>query len=117
MQFIISQSDLLNELTRLSGVFEAKSTIPILSNVLIESNGDGLKLSATNLDISMQTHCPAGLLNTPGAACLPGKKLIEIAKSLTKGCEMEFDIGEQCTVKAQRSRFKMPALQKENFPE
>lgn len=117
MQFSVLQSELLNEMTRLSGVTEAKSTIPILSTILFETNGSGLKLSATNLDISLQSRCAIGLLSAPGSACLPARKLFEIVKSLPKGVEMEFDVGDQCSIKAQRSRFKLPAMKKEDFPE
>ena len=88
--FTINQVVLLAELNRLSGVTEKSTTIPILGSVLFEVDSDGLHLSATNLDLSLRTTAPIGLISTPGSACLPARKLHEIAKNLPKGVEVEF---------------------------
>lgn len=127
MNFTISQNDLLAELTRLSGVSEAKSTIPVLQTVLIDLNGSGaLHLSATNLDLSMQTSAAIGMISTPGASCLPARKLLEIAKALPKGSEIEFSINAEkaygadvggCQIKSGRSKFKLATFSKNDFPE
>lgn len=115
--FTINRDTLMEELTALSGVCEAKGTIPILSNILLEVDSGALHLSATNLHLSMQTQCPIGLISTPGAVCVPGKKLIEITKSLPKGAEVEFNVTDSCAIKSDRSRFKLPVMSKDDFPE
>ena len=50
MEFTVSKTDLVRELNLSQGVVEKKTTIPILSNVLIEAGGDRLQLTATDLD-------------------------------------------------------------------
>lgn len=129
MNFTINQNDLLAEMNRLQGIVEAKSTIPVLSTVLLSLNGSGaLHLSATNLDLSMQTTAAIGMISTPGAACLPAKKLLEIVKNWPKGAEMSFEFGDGtdrlldgCRIssndKSVRSKFKLSTLEKDAFPE
>ena len=53
MEIVLSQAELLRELTATQGVVERKTTIPILSNVLIEAAKSGLRLTATDLDIQI----------------------------------------------------------------
>ncbi|HLK54672.1 MAG TPA: DNA polymerase III subunit beta, partial [Candidatus Angelobacter sp.] len=59
MEISVSKSDLLKELTATQGVVERKTTIPILSNFLFEAGGDKLSITATDLDLSLRTSCPA----------------------------------------------------------
>ena len=59
MEITVSKADLLKELTATQGVVERKTTIPILSNFLFEAAGDRLTITATDLDLSLRTSCPA----------------------------------------------------------
>ena len=59
MEFIVSKSDLVRELSLSQGVVEKKTTIPILSNVLIEAVEDRVTLTATDLELGIRCSCPA----------------------------------------------------------
>jgi len=116
MQFTVSKSSILKELNLMQGVVEKKSTIPILSNLLLEANGDDLWIKGTDLDVSISTRCEVET-KTGGAICLQAKKLFEIVRMLPEA-EIEFKTGEndQVTIVCERSRFRMTGLGKENFP-
>ena len=59
MEFTVSKADLLRELSLSQGVVEKKTTIPILSNVLLHAREDRLYLTATDLELGLTTSCPA----------------------------------------------------------
>ncbi len=115
--FTVGRSTLLKELTAAESAAEKKATIPILSNVrLVVSNGV-LKLAGTNLDISLETECDVDE-RQQGGLCLQAKKLLDIIKASPEG-EIEFKVGEnhQVQIKAGSTKFKMPGLKIEEFPE
>jgi hypothetical protein len=59
MEFTVAKSDLVRELSLSQGVVEKKTTIPILSNVLLEAEGDRVVLTATDLELGIRCSCPA----------------------------------------------------------
>ena len=59
MEFTVSKSDLVRELSLSQGVVERKTTIPILSNVLLEASGDRLTMTATDLELGIRCSTPA----------------------------------------------------------
>ena len=59
MEFTVTKSDLVRELGLSQGVVERKTTIPILSNVLLEVSGDRLNLTATDLELGFRCSTPA----------------------------------------------------------
>jgi len=59
MEFTVNRSDLVRELGLSQGVVEKKSTIPILSNILLEADGERLTLTATDLELGIRCSCPA----------------------------------------------------------
>ena len=59
MEFTVSKVDLVRELNLSQGVVEKKTTIPILSNVLVETAGDRINLTATDLELGIRCSCPA----------------------------------------------------------
>ena len=63
MEFTISRADLVRELNLSQGVVEKKTTIPILSNVLLEAEGDRIHLTATDLELGIRCSCPARVKN------------------------------------------------------
>src|SRR5262249_7030595 len=117
MHLTIGKTNFLKELNILQGVVEKKSTIPILSNLLLETIDGELWIKGTDLDISISTCCEAEI-KQEGAICVQAKKLFEIIRSLPDA-EIEIKCGEndQVTLICERSRFKMLGLPKGNFPE
>src|SRR5207248_4685228 len=81
MEITVSRSEILRELTATQGVVERKTTIPILSNFLFEAAGDRLSITATDLDLSLRTSCPAKV-KKEGACTIPARKLYDYVKLL-----------------------------------
>src|SRR3954451_6823124 len=84
MEISVSKQELLKELTATQGVVERKTTIPILSNFLLEASDGKLTITATDLDLSLRTSCPAKV-KKEGACTVPARKLYEYVKLLGDG--------------------------------
>jgi DNA polymerase-3 subunit beta len=117
MHLTIGKTAFLKELNMLQGVVEKKSTIPVLSNLLLETNDGELWIKGTDLDVSISTRCGAEI-KQEGAICVQAKKLFEIVRSLPEAdIEIKLGANDQVSLVCARSRFKMPGLTKDNFPE
>jgi DNA polymerase-3 subunit beta len=116
MDFSIEKSRVLKELALTQGVVEKKTTIPILSNLLVEAEGETLSVSATDLDLGVCCHCPAKV-KSPGSGTVPAKRLLEIIRSLPEA-EVHFKALENhwVQVTCERSSFKLVGMAKDNFP-
>ena len=117
MRFSLSKTILLRELNLLQGVVEKKNTIPILSNVLIETFGESLiSLVATDLDVSLQTECTADVSH-PGAIVLQARKLFDIVRNLPDS-EINFikEDNDWVRIICGASEFKIVGQAKEHFP-
>src|ERR1700749_851173 len=116
MEFSVSKSALLNELSTPQGVVERKTTIPILSNLLVEAKGSQLNITATDLELSIRTSCEAKV-KKEGAGTIPAKKLLELVRLLPQG-EIKFKLLENHWVKtvSDKKKYKLVGMAKENFP-
>jgi DNA polymerase III subunit beta len=92
MDFSVKKFDLLQELSLTQGVVERKTTIPILSHLLCEAKGGQLFISATDLELSIQSVCPIKT-KKDGAGTIPAKKLLDLVKLLPEG-EIRFKLLE-----------------------
>jgi DNA polymerase III subunit beta len=116
MEFSVTKSALLNELTTTQGVVERKTTIPILSNLLVEAKGSRLAITATDLELSVRTSCEAKI-KKEGAGTIPAKKLLELVRLLPEG-EIKFKLLDNHWVEivSDKKKYKMVGMAKENFP-
>src|SRR6266705_4193276 len=116
MEFSVTKSALLNELTTSQGVVERKTTIPILSNLLVEAREGRVTITATDLELSVRTSCEAKV-KKEGAGTIPAKKLLELVRLLPEG-EIRFKLLENHWVQilADRKTYKMVGMAKDNFP-
>src|SRR5436189_1440227 len=119
MQFVVSKQNLQKELAIVQGVVEKKNTIPVLSNILIESVGEGtIRITGTDLDVTIRCDMEAEEISTPGAICVQARKLFEIARLLPDApVSFQKEENEWVTVKCDRSRFKMVGVARDAFPE
>ena len=76
MEFTVSRADLVRELNLSQGVVEKKTTIPILSNILVEADGDRITLTATDLELGIRSSCPARVKKS-GAGTIPARRLLD----------------------------------------
>jgi len=116
MEISVSKNDLLKELTATQGVVERKTTIPILSNFLFEAGGDKLSITATDLDLSLRTSCPAKV-KKEGSCTIPARKLYDYVKLLADG-DISIKLLENhwVQIRSGRSNTKMVGMARANFP-
>src|SRR5246500_4534117 len=116
MEFSVSKSALLNELTTTQGVVERKTTIPILSNLLVEAREGRVTITATDLELSIRTSCEAKI-KKEGAGTIPAKKLLELVRLLPEG-DIKIKLLENHWVEivSDRKKYKLVGMAKENFP-
>ena len=116
MRVEIARADLARLLTAVDRVVEARSTIPILQNVLLTAEAGRLKAQATNMDMEAQASAEADV-GAPGAVTVPVRTLKEITGKLPKDALVTIDASDgMATVKAGRSRFKLQTLPAGDFP-
>ena len=116
LEIVVSKFELLRELTATQGVVERKTTIPILSNYLLEAAGDKLSLTATDLDLSLRTSCNAKV-KKEGACTIPARKLYDYVKLLPDAdITIRLLDNHWVSIRCGRSNTKMVGMAKSNFP-
>jgi DNA polymerase-3 subunit beta len=116
MRFTISREKLQEGLTAVTATIPAKTTLPVLANILVETTERGIRLSGTDLDIAVSTEVAADV-EAMGAITIPAKKLSEIARELPPSPVKIAAAGEQrITLDCGRSHFKILGLPRDEFP-
>ncbi|HTJ96708.1 MAG TPA: DNA polymerase III subunit beta [Rhodocyclaceae bacterium] len=106
----------LSPLQSVSGIVEKRHTLPILSNVLIEKNGERLTLLATDIEIQIRTSA-AGAGSESVALTVGARKLQDILRSLPESAEVSLTLEDKkLQLKAGKSRFNLQTLPPEDFP-
>jgi len=117
MEFTVSKSDLVRELSLSQGVVEKKTTIPILSNVLLEAADGLLTLTATDLELGIRCSCPARV-KKEGSGTVPARKLLDYVRLLPEGdVNMKFLENHWANITSGRSRTRIAGMSRESFPE
>src|SRR2546423_8641336 len=116
MRFTISREKLQEGLAAVAASIPAKTTLPVLANILVETTDKGIRLSGTDLDIAVSTEVAADV-EAAGSITIPAKKLAEIARELPPSPVKMASSGEQrVTLDCGRSHFKILGLPKDEFP-
>ena len=117
MEFAVSKADLVRELGLTQGVVEKKTTIPILSNILLETDGDQVWLTATDLELGIRCACPARI-KKEGAGTIPARRLLDYVR-LLPDAELQVKLGENhwASFVCGRSRTRIAGMSRESFPE
>ena len=118
MEFVIKQNVLKEELGFVQVIVEKKSTIPVLSNILIESVGENtIRIVGTDLDVTVRCEAEADIKKT-GAMCIQARKLFDIVRLLDGG-DVHFTKEENEWVKLNsgKSNFRLAGVSRDTFPE
>ncbi|MDD2743274.1 MAG: DNA polymerase III subunit beta [Rhodocyclaceae bacterium] len=108
---------LLAPLQSVSGIVERRHTLPILSNVLLEKQGDKLTLLATDIEIQITTSTIGAGGEGDGAVTVGARKLQEILRSLPEKTEVSLVLEEKrLQVRAGKSKFSLQTLPADDFP-
>jgi len=116
MEFKIEKEDFTKGLYRAQSIIEKKGTMPILLNVLIETHGDKVAITATDLEIGIKGLHPAEIINE-GKATLSGKKLYEVIKELPeKKVSLKLKENQWVEIFSGKSFFNIMGLSADSFP-
>lgn len=115
MKFTITRQNLHNGLAAVSSSIPSKTTLPVLSNILFETEDDGVWMSGTDLDVSVRVKVPADI-HESGSLTAPGKKLQEITRELPDQPVEISTRSDQIELSCGRSRFKLNGLPADEFP-
>lgn len=119
MRLTIERAALLRGLTHVQSVVERRNTIPILSNLLLIAQDNGIKLVATDLDIEIAETIPADV-QIMGAACAPAHNLYEFVKRLPEGARVQIALtGDEprLFIGAGQAQLHLPVLSAADFPQ
>ena len=117
LKFSVERSQILRSLAHIQSVVEKRTTVPVLANVKLEIEGSNLRLTATDMEISITETIPVKT-SAAGATTLPAQVLYDIIRKIPEGAEVEFNEAKsgQVEVKSGRSKFKLLSLSIDTFP-
>ena len=116
MRTTITRQNLQRGLAAVSASIPSKTTLPVLSNVLIESREDAVWITGTDLDVSIRVRVSADV-GEAGAITAPGRKLLELTRELPEQPVELRARGDQLEIGCGYSRFKLNGLPSEEFPD
>lgn len=115
MKFTITRQNLHQGMNSVSASIPSKTTLPVLSNILLEADSEGVRMSGTDLDVAVRVRVPAEVVKA-GSLTAPGKKLQEIVRELP---DQPIEIaarGDQIELRCGRSHFRLNGLPSGDFP-
>ncbi|MBY0506026.1 MAG: DNA polymerase III subunit beta [Bryobacteraceae bacterium] len=117
MEFTVNKADLVRELGLSQGVVEKKTTIPILSNVLLVADENGLTVTATDLELGIRSTCPARV-KTAGAGTIPAKRLLDYVRLLPDAdVTIKFMENQWANLTCGRSKTRIAGMSRESYPQ
>jgi DNA polymerase III subunit beta len=116
MKFSVSKDKLLEGLSIVQNVVSTRTTLPILSNVLLQASERDIRLTTTDLDVGIRGSVEAQVERT-GATTLPARRLLSIIRELPSS-EIYFDVDTKnlASIRSGSSYFKILGLPEEEFP-
>jgi DNA polymerase-3 subunit beta len=115
MNFTITRQNLHQGLAAVSASIPSKTTLPVLSNILLQTREDGVWMSGTDLDVAVRVKVAADV-SQEGSLTAPGKKLQEISRELPDQPVQVTVRGDQLELRCGRSAFKLNGLPSDEFP-
>jgi len=116
MELTVAKADLQKELQLCQGVVEKRSTIPILSNVLMKASDGRLQIAATDLDVTILSSC-AAKVTTPGGVTIEAKRLFDVVRSLPDDdVHMTLQENNSMLIESGTAKFRLLGLPAEDYP-
>src|SRR5262249_6957697 len=116
MNLTIAKEQIINGLQAVQNVVSTRTTLPILSNVLMRAEGEKLEFTATDLDVTITCSVEAKV-KKPGASTVPVKKLFGIVRELANSeIDLEVDDKNVCSIRSGASFYKINGLGADEFP-
>jgi DNA polymerase III subunit beta len=116
MNLTISKEQIINGLQTVQNVVSTRTTLPILSNVLLRTGEGRLEFTATDLDVTIASTVEAKIKKA-GASTIPVKKLFGIVRELSNSeIELEVDDKNVCSIRCGPSFYRINGLSADEFP-
>ena len=116
MKFSIQREDFLKPLQQVIGVVERRQTLPVLGNVLLNANKKSVRLTATDLEVELQSQVNVAVTET-GDITLPARKLLDICRTLPAEAQLDLSVKDgRALVRSGKSRFTLSTLPATEFP-
>lgn len=117
MRFRCRQKNLMSAIQNVSNIISARSTLPILSNILIEAKAGKIKFSGTDLNVGIIAKIDVSL-EEEGAVAVPAKKFLDIVRELPDAQDILIQTTTQSTLSIETERlfFKIITSPKDDFP-
>jgi DNA polymerase III subunit beta len=116
MELTVAKADLQKELQLCQGVVEKRSTIPILSNVLLKAADGRLQIAATDLDVTILSSC-AARITTPGGVTIEAKRFFDIVRSMPdEDVHLNLQENNSMLVESGTAKFRLLGLPAEDYP-
>ena len=118
MKFSVSRDQLLKSLNYCQGVIEKRSTLPILTNVLIEAKNSSIKITATDLDLIFTNLTNNIKIYTEGSTTTSASVIYDIVRKLSSGSEINFNLVNEnkLQLESEKSKFNLLCLSPKDFP-
>ena len=118
MKFSINQKDLQNSLNYCQGVIEKRSTLPILSNVLLEAKNSKLKITATDLDLIFISNISNIQINDEGETTTSCSIMYDIVRKFNNEKKINFNLvsDNKINLESDKSSFNLNCLKASEFP-
>ena len=118
MEFSINRDIFLKALSHANGIIEKKTTLPILSNILIEAKDSKVKITATDLDIIYSEEIKPQELKLEGSTTTSSSILYDILRKLKPDAKVELSLQSSNKIKlvSENSKFNLLCLPADNFP-
>ncbi len=117
MKFVINKSDFLKPLARVQGIVEKRTTMPILSNLLMNVKDGKVEISATDLEVSIKDVTATESISEEGSVTINARKLYEIIKAFTDDTiKISSNKDSKVTIKGGKSNFNVMGLPEKDFP-
>jgi len=117
VEFTIDKQTFLNGLYKVQGIIDKKSTLNVLSHVLISSDSEGIRMTSTDYDVVLFGHYKAQITQ-PGTMAVNGRSLFDVVKSLpNEVIHLKSLENHWVEVSCGRSRFRLTGIPSEDFPQ
>ena len=118
MKFNLEKKDIDSALLSLSAVADKKQTLPVLSNILIKAQENGLNMHSTDLEIELEMDVENVVVEEPGEITIPAKKASDIVKELPDGnISFSLEEGEKFKIKTPTGEYNLVTMEASSFPE
>ena len=118
MKFNLEKKDIDSALLSLSAVADKKQTLPVLSNILIKAQENGLNMLSTDLEIELEMDVENVVVEEPGEITIPAKKASDIVKELPDGnISFSLEEGEKFKIKTTTGEYNLVTMEASSFPE